>query len=104
MEVSQLDLKNQQKSFLDKEQEEEQKPLKEEEWICESCNKTNVMTNDMKSALCVKCHKKNAVIEYMIHAKGSQESQIQKEYFDHCTNNKSSKGKVQGGAPGGGQG
>tara|TARA_B110000285_G_C15131097_1_gene623647 strand:+ start:2262 stop:2546 length:285 start_codon:yes stop_codon:yes gene_type:complete len=94
MEVSQLDLKNQQKSFQDKErEEEEQKPLKEEEWICESCNKLNIMTNDMKSSLCVKCHKKNEVVEYMIHAKGGQESKIQKEYFDHYNNNKS-KGKV----------
>lgn len=77
MEVSQLDLKNQQKSFQNKErEEEEQKPLKEEEWICESCNTTNIMTNDMKSAICVKCHEKNTVIEYMVHAKGSQEGKV----------------------------
>ena len=69
MEVSQLDLKDQQTNFQDKEEEPEQKALKEDDWICESCNATNTMTNDLKSAICVKCKKKNEVIEYMVSQK-----------------------------------
>lgn len=91
MEISQLDFRNQQKSFLEK--EEESKPLKEEEWICERCEKTNTMTDDPKSALCVGCGDKNAVIAFMIQAKAGQESKVQKEHLDQFSK---TRGKVQG--------
>jgi len=61
VEIEKNELKKQQDEFLHKEKEEV--PLKSEEWICEFCSQKNMMTNDIKSALCTNCRKKNEIIE-----------------------------------------
>jgi hypothetical protein len=55
------------------------------------------MTNDPKSAICVKCKKKNEVIEYMVSQKSgaSADAKAQQEHYEHYNNNKNKpKGKV----------
>ena len=49
--------------------------MSEDQWECESCKAINFMTNDLRSAICRGCRRKNQVIEYMIDAKQNQNVQ-----------------------------
>ena len=56
----------QQQFFKTSKKQPEEEPLKSDEWICEKCNRKNMMTNDPNSCICINCKTKNQTIEFMI--------------------------------------
>jgi hypothetical protein len=64
-EIEENELKKLQNDFFKggHNEKKEDTPLTSEEWICEFCSQKNMMTNDIKSALCTNCRKKNEIIE-----------------------------------------
>tara|TARA_B110000285_G_C15059216_1_gene581363 strand:- start:1150 stop:1437 length:288 start_codon:yes stop_codon:yes gene_type:complete len=86
MEIEENELKKFQVDFFkgDNKLKPEEAPLKSEEWICEFCSEKNMMTNDIKSALCTNCRKKNDIIEQMIQlAQDEERATNEKKYYDY---------------------
>lgn len=68
-----------------KEKALEEKPLDENDWICDKCQtKNRWIAGDLNTSLCVKCQTKNEIVEYQ--AKFAADDKYRKDerqYFDH---------------------
>lgn len=84
MEVGLAELEKAQANFANPAKEPEEEAMAADEWICEHCQGKNKMTDDAKSAICVKCRKKNEIVEYMISAKADEAARkAEGEYLEH---------------------
>ena len=71
------------------EMQQEDKPIQDNEWICDKCQHKNLMSHDPNSCLCKKCKSKNDVIEYMIKAQSdTMMSKAEQQYLDHYNKHK----------------
>lgn len=64
----------------EKNTKEEETKMKEDDWECQECNTINKMdTNDIYSAYCKKCKRKNEWIEHMIKLANNNQAAKQTE-------------------------
>lgn len=73
---------------------EEEKPLADDEWICDNCaTKNKMVPGDKYTAYCSKCKQKNEVIEYMATAMADDKyTKQEKVYMDHFNKSKGKPG------------